>query len=262
MAAVANIGTDRNWCGHPFAQANWFAFGRLAWNPDLDAAAIADDWIRMTFGDDDRLVPPVLTMMLASREVVVDYMTPLGLHHLMAWDHHYGPGPWVSRGREDWTSVYFHRADTGGIGFDRRPTGSNAVAYSTRRRCANGGGGSRPAPEPTSCCVVPPRPLGPRHAIRAGRFGDELCHRYSAGVQSVGDMQRTWASTEGLVDTARHDHVRTLLRIQEKEARWWRDSCLLYFQTHSRQPIPAAYERPSATLEELMRIRHTIVPGI
>jgi alpha-glucuronidase len=259
MAAVANIGTDRNWCGHPFAQANWFAFGRLAWNPDLDAAAIADDWIRMTFGDDDRLVPPVLSMMLASREVVVDYMTPLGLHHLMAWDHHYGPGPWVARGREDWTSVYFHRADTGGIGFDRSPTGSNAVSqYAPPLRELWGRIETCPEPLLLWFHRVPWD-----HVMRSGRtLWDELCHRYSAGVQSVGEMQRTWASTEGLVDAARHDHVRTLLRIQEKEARWWRDACLLYFQTLSRQPIPAAYERPSATLEELMRIRHNFVPGI
>ncbi len=127
MAAVANTGTDRNWCGHPFAAANWYAFGRLAWDPALRADAIADEWIRMTFTGNERFVGPVLAMMMASREAVVDYMTPLGLHHLMAADHHYGPAPWHSEGRADWTPPYFHRADDKGLGFDRTSIGSDAV---------------------------------------------------------------------------------------------------------------------------------------
>src|SRR4029077_4309493 len=128
IAAVANTGDAHNWCGHPFAQANWYAFGRLAWDPALGAGALADEWLRLTFTHDARFVAPVTAMMLASREAVVDYMTPLGLHHLMAKDHHYGPGPWVDEGRPDWTSVYYHRADAGGIGFDRTVSGSDAVS--------------------------------------------------------------------------------------------------------------------------------------
>ena len=128
VAGVANIGSDRNWCGHPFGQANWYAFGRLAWDPGLEPARIASEWLRMTFTNDEHFIAPVQAMMMASRQAAVDYMTPLGLHHLMAKDHHHGPGPWVAEGRPDWTAVYFHRADERGIGFDRTATGSNAVS--------------------------------------------------------------------------------------------------------------------------------------
>src|SRR5207253_2288984 len=127
LAGVANIGSDRDWCGSDFNQANWYAFGRLAWDPGLSSTAIADEWIRMTFSNDPRIVGPVQAMMLASREAVVNYMTPLGLAHQMARGHHYGPGPWVSGGRADQTSVYFNRADSAGLGFDRTASGSNAV---------------------------------------------------------------------------------------------------------------------------------------
>jgi alpha-glucuronidase len=259
MVGVANIGTDRNWCGHPFAQANWFAFGRLAWDPGLGAEAIADEWLRMTFVDDDRFVVPARRMMMGSREAVVDYMTPLGLHHLMAWDHHYGPGPWVAEGRADWTSVYFHRADEGGLGFDRSPSGSDAVAQYApplRDRLAR----IETCPEELLLWF---HHVPWDHAMRSGRsLWDELCHRYSTGVDAVRAMRETWDSVEGLVDAARHGHVRTLLGIQEKEARWWRDACLLYFQTFSRRPIPPEYEPPAGTLDDFVRIRHHYVPGI
>ncbi|MET0814280.1 MAG: alpha-glucuronidase family glycosyl hydrolase, partial [Pseudoxanthomonas sp.] len=129
MAGVANIGADRNWSGSQFDQANWYVFGRMAWNPDLSSRAIAAEWVRMTFSNDERFVAPVVEMMMGSRQAAVDYMTPLGLHHLMGRGHHYGPGPWVQGGpRADWTSVYYHRADEEGIGFDRSASGSNAVA--------------------------------------------------------------------------------------------------------------------------------------
>jgi alpha-glucuronidase len=259
MAGVANIGTDRNWCGHPFAQANWFAFGRLAWDPDLGPSEIADEWLRMTFGNDERFVAPAREMMLASREAVVDYMTPLGLHHLMAWDHHYGPGPWIAEGRADWTSVYFHRADSKGVGFDRSPSGSNAVAQY-----------SAPVRERFGRLETCPQALllwfhhvGWDHVMQSGRtLWQELCHRYSAGVASVREMQQTWDRLAGLVDAARHGHVRALLRIQAQEARWWRDACLLYFQTFARRAIPPQYEPPVGTLDEFMRVRHDYVPGI
>ena len=112
MAGITNIGSDRNWCGHPFAAANWFAFGRLAWDHRISSEEIADDWLRMTFSPDERFVGPAKAMMIESREAVVEYMTPLGLHHIMARDHHFGPGPWVEGGRADWTSLYYHRADS------------------------------------------------------------------------------------------------------------------------------------------------------
>lgn len=129
MAGVANTGSDRNWTGHLFGQANWFAFGRLAWDHQLTAAEIAAEWIRMSLSNDPAVIEPVKRMMLASREHAVNYMTPLGLHHLMGWDHHYGPAPWIKdKHRADWTSVYYHRADSSGLGFDRTATGSNAVS--------------------------------------------------------------------------------------------------------------------------------------
>jgi len=250
IAAVANIGDDRNWCGHPFAQANWYAFGRLAWDHGLAAADIADEWLRMTFTSDERFVAPVREMMLASREMVVDYMTPLGLHHIMAEGHHHGPGPWVDAedaGRADWTSVYYHRADADGIGFDRTASGSNAVAlYRTpvRDRYANR----------TTCpenLLLWFHHVGWDHKLSSGRtLWEELCHRYSGGVDAVRAMQATWDGLAAFVDRARHGHVRRLLAIQEQEARWWRNACLLYFQTFSRRPLPAGLEPLEGTLEE------------
>ncbi len=127
MAGVSNIGNVRNWTGHPFGQANWYAFGRLAWDPYLTSEEIANDWIRMTFTNNNEVVQQISSMMMRSREIAVNYMTPLGLHHIMYAGHHYGPGPWVNQGRKDWTSVYYHRADSAGIGFERTSAGSNAV---------------------------------------------------------------------------------------------------------------------------------------
>jgi alpha-glucuronidase len=259
MAGVANTGTDRNWCGHPFAAANWFAFGRLAWDPDSSAEAIARDWLRMTFTTDARFVEACVAMMLSSREAVVNYMTPLGLHHLMARDHHYGPGPWVDGGRPDWTSLYYHRADRHGIGFDRTPSGSNSVAtYAepVRRRFA----------DLTTCpesLLLWFHHVGWGHVTSSGRqLWDELCHRYHAGVAGVRDMQRTWDELSTLIDPARHEHVKALLSVQEQEARWWRDACLLYFQSISGRPFPQELEPLSGTLEQYMNITHSYVPGI
>ena len=255
IAAVANTGDDRNWCGHPFAQANWYAFGRLGWDHGLRAGDIADEWIRMTFSNDERFIQPVKAMMLASREAVVDYTTPLGLHHIMAEGHHHGPGPWVDvadAGRADWTSVYYHRADADGIGFDRTSTGSDAIAlYRSPLR--------EQLSDPKTC----PAPLllwfhhlPWDHRVASGRtLWDELCHRYSAGVAAVRGMQATWDGLAGFVDGARHGHVRRLLAIQEEEARWWRNACLLYFQTFSRRPLPDGLEPLAGTLAAYRQIK-------
>jgi alpha-glucuronidase len=259
MAAVANIGNERNWCGHPFAQANWFAFGRFSWDPELSAAAIADEWIRMTFGNDPHCVAAVRAMMLGSREAVVNYMTPLGLHHLMAWDHHYGPGPWINQGRADWTSVYFHRADSAGLGFDRSPSGSNAASQYAKP-VAERFGQLETCPENLLLFF---HHVAWSARLSSGRtLWEELCARYSSGVAFVAEMRATWAALSGQIDSARHLHVSELLKIQEREAKWWRDACLLYFQTFSNEPIPAEYERPSGTLAEYERVRHWYVPGI
>lgn len=259
MAGVANTGSDRNWCGHPFAAANWYAFGRLAWDHTLSAEDIAGEWLRMTFSNDNRFVEPARAMMIESREAAVNYMTPLGLHHIMARDHHYGPGPWVAGGRADWTSLYYHRADAAGVGFDRTPTGSNAVShyYSPYRE------------QLTDLAACPENLLlwfhhvPWQHVMKSGRtLWDELCFKYNQGVAQVRQMQTTWDSLAGFVDAARFEHVRALLAIQEKEARWWRDACLLYFQTFSNLPIPAEYEPPAESLDYYRTLKHYYVPGI
>jgi alpha-glucuronidase len=260
MAGVANTGTDRNWCGSVFACANWYAFGRLAWDHTLTSAGIADEWIRMTFTNDPAFVEPVKEMMLASREAAVDYMTPLGLHHLMARGHHHGPGPWVSGGpRADWTSVYYHRADAAGIGFDRTATGSDAVSqYFPPVRALYGSLDRVPEPYLLWFHHVPWD-----HRMASGRtLWDELVFRYSRGVDTVRRMRATWDAQRGRVDPERYEEVRAFLAIQEKEARWWRDACVLYFQTFSGRPIPEGYERPAHALEHYMAVDERYVPGI
>ena len=259
MAGVTNIGSERNWCGHPFAAANWFAFGRLAWDHRETSERIAEDWLRMTFGHDAHFVTAARDMMIESREAVVNYMTPLGLHHIMARNHHYGPGPWVDGGRADWTSVYYHRADADGIGFDRTPGGSDAVSqYCSPYRDLVADLDTCPEELLLWFHHVPWQ-----HVMQSGRtLWDELCYKYNEGVESVRQMQRTWESLAGYVDEARFEHVRALLRIQEQEARWWRDACLLYFQTFSKLLIAAEYEQPDRPLSYYRKLEHYYVPGI
>jgi alpha-glucuronidase len=260
MAGVANTGTDRNWCGSVFACANWHAFGRLAWNPALTSSDLANEWLRMTFSNDASFVAPVQAMMLRSRQAAVDYMTPLGLHHLMARGHHYGPGPWVSGGpRADWTSVYYHRADAAGIGFDRTTAGSGAVSqYAPPVRDRFNSVNTVPEEYLLWFHHVPWD-----HRMRSGRtLWDELTARYCQGVQTVGEMRKTWDGLSGSVDTERFEETRAFLAIQEKEARWWRDANVLYFQTFSKRPISDACGAPAETLEHYMSINLRYVPGI
>jgi alpha-glucuronidase len=252
IAGVSNVGSDRNWTGSQFNQANWYAFGRLAWDHDLSSSAIADEWVRMTFTNDPRAVATIRSMMLTSREAVVNYMTPLGLAHIMATGHHYGPGPWADGGRPDWTPSYYHRADSLGVGFDRTATGSNAVAQyypPVRDRYA-------------SRATVPDSLLLWFHHVRwtdrltSGRtVWDELVHRYSAGVDSVRAMRREWGSVRAAIDAERFAEVDSFLSIQAREARWWRDAALTYFQTFSRMPIPAGYEQPEHPLAYYEQLR-------
>ncbi|HLU06611.1 MAG TPA: alpha-glucuronidase family glycosyl hydrolase [Woeseiaceae bacterium] len=259
MAGVANIGTDRNWSGSHFDQANWYAFGRLAWDPQLDSGRIADEWLRMTFSNDENFLEQATGMMMSSREAVVDYMTPLGLHHLMARGHHYGPGPWVEGGpRADWTSVYYHRATPQGVGFDRTETGSNAV--------------SQYAPKVAEVFAdrerIPEELLLWFHHLpwdyrtSSGReLWDELVHRYTRGVEAVGEMRKTWEGLAPYVDAERHRQTADFLAIQEKEAKWWRDASIAYFQTFSRRPVPEGYEPPEHTLEYYQSLSFPYAPG-
>lgn len=259
MAGVSNIGTDRNWTGHPFGQANWYAFGRLAWNPYLTADDIADEWLRMTFINNPTFIETVKPMMLNSRETAVNYMTPLGLHHQMAWSHHWGPGPWVNIGRLDWTSPYYHKADSLGLGFNRSSTGSNAVSQyfpEVREKFDN-------------IVTCPEEYLLWFHHVpwtyklKSGlTLWEELCEKYYTGAENVQKMQNDWKAMESYIDKERFSQVSQLLQIQANEAIWWRNSMLLYFQQFSKLPIPANYEKPDKTLEYYKNLKFYYVPGI
>lgn len=259
IAGVANIGNDINWTGHPFGQANWYAYGRLAWNPELSSEKIANEWTRQTFSNKEKFVNTIQNLMIASREAVVNYMTPLGLNHIMGYGHHYGPAPWYDKApRADWNPVYFHRADSLGIGFDRTFKGSNALAQYA-------------APIDslfTHLSTCPEEYLLWFHHLpwdyqmKSGRtLWDELCYKYNEGVDTVRSMQRTWKKMQAYIDAERYNPVRMLLNIQEQEAVWWRDACLLYFQTFSKMEIPANYEKPLHTLEYYKSLKFRYAPG-
>jgi alpha-glucuronidase len=259
MAGVANIGTDRNWSGSHFDQANWYAFGRLAWNPAASAEDIARDWVRMTFTNDATFVARVVDMMMKSRQAVVDYMTPLGLHHLMAEGHHYGPQPWFDGGkRADWTPVYFHRADAQGIGFDRSASGSNAVAQYAAPVAAEFGD-LRRVPEDYLLWF---HHVPWSYRMRSGRtLWDELVYRYTHGLEVVREMRKTWDDLAPLVDAERGEQVAAFLRIQEKEAKWWRDACVAYFQSISQRPIPPDLPPPEHPLDYYEALSFPYAPG-
>ena len=259
MAGVANIGNDRNWTGHPFGQANWYALGRLAWNYDLSPAQVADEWVRQTFLNDPALTDTIKSIMLASHDALVNYMTPLGLHHIMGYGHHYGPAPWYSQAqRPDWNPVYYHKADSAGIGFDRTATGSNALAqYAPEVQIKF---------EDVKLCpdeyLLWFHHVAWNYKMKSGKtLWVELCTRYYAGVDSVRQMQRSWNKLQQHIDEERFDQVKQLLAIQEKEAVWWRNACLLYFQTFSRMPLPAGFEPADHTLAWYEAQRFPYAPG-
>jgi alpha-glucuronidase len=260
IAGVANIGSDRNWTGSHFDQANWYAFGRLAWDPTLSSRDIAEEWVRMTFSNDSAFVSPVVGMMMGSREAAVDYMTPLGLHHQMARNTHYGPGPWVSGGpRADWTSVYFNRADANGIGFDRTATGSNAVAQYAPQVAAQFAD-LKQTPEKLLLWF---HHVPWDYKMQSGRtLWDELVIHYTHGVRTVSDMRRTWAGLADKVDAERYAQVSTFLAIQEHEAQWWRDASIAYFETFSHRPLPAGYVPAHHDLQYYEALCFPYAPGI
>ncbi|TKB96603.1 alpha-glucuronidase family glycosyl hydrolase [Pedobacter cryotolerans] len=260
IAGVANIGSDVNWCGHPFAQSNWYAYGRLAWNPEFSADQIAEEWIRLTFTNDQLALTAINKIMMESRETIVNYMTPLGLHHIMARNHHYGPGPWVKNaGREDWTSVYYHKADSIGIGFNRTATGSNAVAQYFPV-VAEQFGDVKQVPEKYLLWF---HRLKWTDQLKSGNtLWNELVEHYYDGAKAVDSMQVTWQGMKGKIDDDRHEEVAQLLKIQFSEAKWWRDACLLYFQSFSKLPLPAGYEKPQHDLKYYQNLKFNFVPGI
>ena len=254
MAGVANIGDDTNWCGHHFAQANWYAFGRTAWNPALKPEEIADEWIRQTFSNDEQLLSPVRQIMQESREACVKYMMPLGIHHIFAGTHHYGPEPWYApKGlRADWTPPYYHKADSIGMGFDRTLTGTANVRQYPEALC-------RLYNDINTCpenLITWFHHVPWDHKMKSGRtFWDELCHQYDEGVHEARRFLAVWDAMQPYVDAQRFSEVQRKLRIQARDAEWWRDACLLYFQTFSHRPIPQDMEHPVHNLDEMMQFR-------
>lgn len=250
ISGVSNTGSDRNWTGHPLAQANWYAFGRLAWNPDLSSRQIAEEWVRQTFPSDSATTASIVRLLLESHEAVVDYSMPLGLHHLIWTGHHFGPQPWWDKEeREDWNPVYFHRAAADGIGFDRTEKGSKTLAqYHPGARALFGDLFKCPDEFLLWFHRVPWD-----HKMRTGRtLWNELSLRYQRGVDWTRSARKQWDSLAGKIDSERHSAVAAKLAIQEKDAVRWRDACLLYFQTFSKLPFPAGVDKPTHTLEEVI----------
>lgn len=252
IAGVANTGTDRNWTGHDLLQANWYAFGRLAWNHEISSKQISGEWIKMTLTREPAAVAALTKIFLESHDALVDYMTPLGLHHQMWGGHHYGPAPWWNTySRDDWNPTYYNKADVKGIGFDRTKTGSNTVSqyFSTVRD------------EYSNLKTIPEKYLlwfqhvPWDYRMKSGRtLWDEMALHYQSGVDWVKKTRREWDNLKGAIDPERHAAVARKLAIQERDAVWWKDASLSYFETFSRLPLPAGVEKPQKTLEEYKKI--------
>ena len=259
MAGVANIGSDRNWSGSIFDQANWYAFGRMAWDPDASAEAIARDWAELTFSRAPEVADIITGLMMGSREAVVNYMTPLGLTHLMGTGHHYGPAPWVDDlGRADWTPYYYHKAMKDAVGFDRTETGSNAVDQYA----------GPVAQKWASQDTVPDELLlwfhrvGWDHELDNGNtVWEELVRRYDLGVSQVEDMQTVWHSLEHEVDAERFEQVSAFLAIQHQEAIWWRDASIAYWQSVNGLPLPEDVAAPAHGLDYYKSLSFPNAPG-
>ena len=240
ISGVANIGDDANWCGHPFSQANWYAFGRLAWNPSLSAEEIAHEWLVQTYeNQDEKFTKPVEMMMMTSREACVNYMMPLGLHHIFKFDHHYGPEPdgFIASYPLEWCPVYYHKADAKGIGFDRSSKGTDAV-------------GQYPEPYRSQYDNIETCPeeylLWFHHVpwtykMKSGStLWQELCMKYNMGVAMV-EVYRDFWHTSAKQYMKGHEqewqHTDSLLNVQLENAKEWRETCLKYFQTFSKMEI-------------------------
>ena len=240
ISGVANIGDDANWCGHPFSQANWYAFGRLAWNPSLSAEEIAHEWLVQTYeNQDEKFTKPVEMMMMTSREACVNYMMPLGLHHIFKFDHHYGPEPdgFIASYPLEWCPVYYHKADAKGIGFDRSSKGTDAV-------------GQYPEPYRSQYDNIQTCPeeyllwfhhVAWDYKMKSGStLWQELCMKYNMGVAMV-EVYRDYWHTSAKQYMKGHEqewqHTDSLLNVQLENAKEWRETCLKYFQTFSKMDI-------------------------
>jgi alpha-glucuronidase len=245
MAGVSNIGNDPNWSGSIFNQANWYVFGRMAWNPELSSRAIAEEWTRATFGNDPAVVKTSVAMMMGSREAVVNYMTPLGLNLIMGHGTHYGPAPWDDIGnRPDWKAPYYHHADAQGLGYDRTATGSNALSQYAPEVAA------KFADKNNLDTLLWFHHVGWGEKIASGRtLWDELVVRYTGGVDQVKKMRAAWNGVKGKVDSERFALTARYLAILQAEAQWWRDACLAYFQSFAKLPYPTGFKAPAHPLK-------------
>jgi alpha-glucuronidase len=257
IAGVSNVGNDTDWCGSNFAQANWYAYGRLAWRPETSSEAIADDWIRMTFNNDKSFIDPIKKIMLSSREAAVNYMTPIGLHHQMsAMNDHYGPGPWVgdnARFRADQTSTYFSRVDSIGLGFDRTSkTGSNSVGqYFEPIRSIFDNIQTTPEEYLLWFHHVPWT-----YKMKSGKtMWIELIEHYNSGIAAVKEMQNIWNTMQSKIDPDRFNEEKHNLAVQLEDAEIWKGACLLYYQKFSRLPIPEALGHPIHDLAYYQKLR-------
>ena len=227
IAGVANIGLDKNWCGHHFSQANWYAFGRLAWNPSMKSEEIASEWLAATFGKTEKN-DALLSVMLRSREACVDYMMPLGLHHIFKFDHHYGPEPdgFIKSYPIEWCPVYYHQADKQGIGFDRTHTGSDATSQYREPYCSL-------YDNPSTCpenLLLWFHHLPWTYRMNSGRtLWEEMQYRYNRGVAEVEDFCKVWQDCKPYIDEQRWNEVDKRMQHQLENAREWRDVCLKYF---------------------------------
>ena len=261
IAGVANTGQESTWCGHIFSQANWYAFGRLAWDPTLTSEQIANEWIHLTFRKpalcskscwERKFVSPVKEMMMSSREAVVNYTMPLGFHHLFNGSH-YGPGPWQRSIRPDWSPLYYHKAGEDGVGFDRT--------------VATGSGNTGQYPEPLASMyenieTCPENLILWFHHIpwdyrmkNGNTIWEDICQHYNDGIETVRGYIETWAGVKKYVDADTWNKVQERLEIQEADARWWRDACVQYFQRFSKMDVPEDLLQPEIPLDTLYRRR-------
>ncbi|MFA6117800.1 MAG: alpha-glucuronidase family glycosyl hydrolase [Sphingomonas sp.] len=259
MAGVANIGVDRDWSGSTFNQANWFVFGRMAWDPQASAKQVAGEWSELTFGPNPAVRPKVVDIMMTSRDAVVNYMTPLGLAHLMATSHHYGPGLWVKDlARPEWNPVYYHKADATGIGYDRTKTGSNAVAQYAPM-LARQFGDVKTTPEQDLLWF---HHVGWDYRMKSGKtLWEELAGKYSLGVREVADMHSAWSALAPYIDQDRFAKTNAFLSIQQREAQWWRDASLAYWSSVSGRQLPAGEAPPAKPLADYEAVSWPYEPG-
>jgi len=259
IAAVANTGAALNWTGHLLAQSNWYGLGRLAWNPQLQPKEIGNEWIRLTFGNDPQVTATLENMLMNSHRSLVQYMTPLGLHHIMGYGHHYGPAPWYDKApRADWNPVYFHQANRDSIGFNRTATGSNALAQyplHIQQQWNN----------PNTCpenFLLWFHRVGWNQKTSTGKtVWESLSSQYHEGVVGAEHLLKQWKELEPKINPALWNQVHQRLQVQYKEAKWWRDACLRYFQSLHQLPFfPSNYE-PEHSLEYYQQLQFPFAPG-